>query len=392
MPVTIEPSPGKVGKNRDATQRLSGGAGGVTDILISKWNEEVRSNEPLLSWMSMPIPHFMLNFTSTNFKADKFLIPYNNGFVEGIMRAFQQDLHLVLRPDDVWLAILTQFSLYVNAHADEHHSKLVNNDFAEPLVVENWAETEPFWKFANKFIPPMKQKMASLKVYDWLVPRFSTTNQQDEVIFTMVMMATIRPYTSFEMQSGCGFPSVTLLGKVSDWTMILTSLDKFSEYGEEPTAWSNLLKLVLKRMIATFDSPQSQELKTFWMRVCQYSTAASPNPNTFNGWLTAFMYWGKDGERTNTADIGADGANAFELEDVRFPIIVKDERLFQTGIVELPVTIKDLSRNTVQEVDVVAGTVGMWVKHENLGDKYGTGSTVQPCSACFMVDYGGIEF
>ena len=35
-------------------------------------------------------------------------------WVDGIIRAFQQDLHLTIRPDDVWLAILTQFSFYVN--------------------------------------------------------------------------------------------------------------------------------------------------------------------------------------------------------------------------------------------------------------------------------------
>jgi hypothetical protein len=47
--------------------------------------------------------------------------------VNGTIRAFQQDLHLVLRPDDVWLAITMQFRFYVAGHAEEMRSKLVKH-------------------------------------------------------------------------------------------------------------------------------------------------------------------------------------------------------------------------------------------------------------------------
>lgn len=39
------------------------------------------------------------------------LVPYNNGFVNGMIRAFQQDLHLVLRADDMWLTIMISVQL-----------------------------------------------------------------------------------------------------------------------------------------------------------------------------------------------------------------------------------------------------------------------------------------
>ncbi len=38
------------------------------------------------------------------------VVPNKNGFAHTVIRAWQQDLHLRIRPDDVWLAILTQFS------------------------------------------------------------------------------------------------------------------------------------------------------------------------------------------------------------------------------------------------------------------------------------------
>ncbi len=40
-----------------------------------------------------------------------------NGFVYACLEAYNMHHRLVLRPDDVWLAILMQQSIYVNTHA-----------------------------------------------------------------------------------------------------------------------------------------------------------------------------------------------------------------------------------------------------------------------------------
>ena len=45
--------------------------------------------------------------------------PSKNGFVDACITAYNQHHHLVIRPDDVWAAIISQFSFYVNAHAEE---------------------------------------------------------------------------------------------------------------------------------------------------------------------------------------------------------------------------------------------------------------------------------
>ena len=64
------------------------------------------------------------------------VIPYGNGFVRGAICAFEQDLHLVLRPDDIWLAILTQFSLFVNNKAEELRSKFVAHEGKKDLILD----------------------------------------------------------------------------------------------------------------------------------------------------------------------------------------------------------------------------------------------------------------
>ena len=43
----------------------------------------------------------------------------NNGFVHTLAEAWVKHRAVILRPNDVWLAILAQFSLYVDKHAGE---------------------------------------------------------------------------------------------------------------------------------------------------------------------------------------------------------------------------------------------------------------------------------
>ena len=64
------------------------------------------------------------------------IIPYGNGLVNGIIRAFQQDLHLVLRPDDIWLSILTQFSMFVNGDSEHLRTQFVAHQGKKALVVD----------------------------------------------------------------------------------------------------------------------------------------------------------------------------------------------------------------------------------------------------------------
>ncbi len=42
-----------------------------------------------------------------------------NGFVKSVVDAYNKHHHRVIRPDDIGLAIMTQFSSYVGARAEE---------------------------------------------------------------------------------------------------------------------------------------------------------------------------------------------------------------------------------------------------------------------------------
>jgi len=109
MPVIIKPSPEKAGTNTDEAVSNS-------QELLKKasfgWAPPGGGNRDVTIVETEKRRIIQSSFSDIDSSAQK-VIPYGNGFVNGVIRAFQQDLHLILRPDDIWLAILTQYVFHI---------------------------------------------------------------------------------------------------------------------------------------------------------------------------------------------------------------------------------------------------------------------------------------
>ncbi|KAF8147390.1 hypothetical protein B0H34DRAFT_341577 [Crassisporium funariophilum] len=151
----------------------------------------------------------------------------NNGFVDTVILAYNEHHHLVIRPDDIWIAILGQFNFYVNAHAEELRSHFVKHEGKKELVVKavGTRYTVDFGDLARQMTGEIHKNVVDAKLKDWILPDFTTTTDSDTVISAVLMMATLKAYFDFKMSLMCGIPSVTLEGEKSDWENILSRLE-----------------------------------------------------------------------------------------------------------------------------------------------------------------------
>ena len=62
--------------------------------------------------------------------------PSANGFVDAATQAYNEHRHLKIRPEDVWLSILTQLSSYINAHAEELRGSFVAHEGKKKLEIQ----------------------------------------------------------------------------------------------------------------------------------------------------------------------------------------------------------------------------------------------------------------
>lgn len=207
-----------------------------------------------------------------------------NGFVNAAIKAYNTHLHLSIRPEDVWISILAQFSVYVNANAEELRSKFVAHEEQKGLVIGDVGSIHSydFGIFANRMTSELEKNVLDKELRQWIMPSFTTTTYTDQTVAAVVMMGTLQKYFTYTCSLACGLPSVTLLGERSDWEGILMKLEKLPSFGEETRQWYGLLKPVIKMFVKTFDEPEIEETRDFWQKIAHYTPGGS-GPSYYSG-------------------------------------------------------------------------------------------------------------
>lgn len=146
-------------------------------------------------------------------------------------------------------------------------------------------------------------------------------------------------------------------------------------------------------MIASFDRPDSQQVKDFWLRA--YHSAGQDGSGrsrqTFSGWITAFCFWDEDGDlidsisdeeiRWRECGITVDRKRLI-LDGTEYPLIYPNEIL--KGVVSVPVDVQDFHTGLEHKTSMIAGSVAMTVSAAGSGKDL---TTVQSRSGwCMLQD------
>lgn len=316
----------------------------------------------------------MTSMIASSFKdndTNSFVLPTDNGFVRAAFQAYNNHHHLVIRPEDVWFSILTQFSMYVNANAEKLRDKFVAHQGQEELAI--WVIETPdkidYGAFFYKMGKLIEANVVDPELRNWILPAFTTTTKQDQAIASAIFMGSMQNYFTYKACCMCGLPSVTLLGEKSDWETILFRLEKLQSFGNEPTTWYSLLKPVIQHFIRTFDSPNAPATRDFWQKICHHSGGGS-GPSYLSGWLTAFAFWDADGVMqykagsnpppwvTEFQDQMGNTTPILVLDGVRYHRVELDD--IPIGFVATPLKIEDPS-GTLYNARILAGSIGMRV-------------------------------
>lgn len=223
------------------------------------------------------------------------LVPVKHGFVDACIAAYNEHQHLVVRPDDVWMAIISQFSFFANNHPDrgEFKEKLIPLDKRKKLKFStdsnNW--TTNYGWLTQVFLKQMNDNVPDKELASWILPKFSTTTKVDALCTSIMMMGTLKANYSYQSMALCGIPTVTLEGVRADYEELLRRVDKLQEFGEETYFWGEMLKPILTRFITAFDGDPDL---LFWNHIC-HRTNEMCGDEYFTGWITAFCPFDQQG-------------------------------------------------------------------------------------------------
>lgn len=260
---------------------------------------------------------------------------YDNGLVGGLLQAYNGHYDIVLRPENFWIAVLTQFSNYVNANAEALRSKLVSHAGTKELTVEGLLVSGMVLDLTTQIASNLKDAA----IVDWVMPDFTTTTPSDRVVCGVTLMATMQQYFSYKMCCMCGIPSVTLQGTTADYAHLARKVDRLLDFDNGSgimKKWHELLQPIFAELVR---ASQGQHNPEFWSRVCSHHSEGSGS-SYLSGWVTAFCCFSDRGKWRGDNRTYRRWNEAKRMHDTvqsDYPVI--DTTHIPTGMVSVPVKL-----------------------------------------------------
>jgi hypothetical protein len=117
--------------------------------------------------------------------------PATNGLVSAAIVAWNNHHHLVLRPDDIWLAILCQIGVFIAANSEELRDIFVSHKGTKDLVVKQYGVTPwiaDYGRFAADVTKEIAKNIKDPELAPWAMPNFSTTTPDDRIATAVLLV------------------------------------------------------------------------------------------------------------------------------------------------------------------------------------------------------------
>lgn len=291
-----------------------------------------------------------------NLNSDQPRLRDRNGFVGAVTLAYNEHHHLILRPDDIWAAIMTQFSFYLEKYGEDLRSKFVDHKGQKELSVSanGRLHCAPYDEMARMISTQISKNIKDPSVKDWVMPNFSTTTFADQVVGAVILMATMKKYFAYKFSLMCGIPQVTLLGTVEDWKQIYAKAQRLVEFDKDGKMvdWSKLLLPVLEQFVQTAEGKPNRE---WWDRIC-CNLGSGSGPRYLSGWITVFCVFKDDGEWVGSTlsvknHFKTEYTAACEFAPEGWPVINTND--LPPGVVNVDVLVDD--NGTEYKCEMTAG-------------------------------------
>jgi len=284
------------------------------------------------------------------------------GFVRTLVNAYNEHLGLVLDPNQVWVVIVQQFSLYLSKNSEELRDKIIDFKGKNQLEIFSGGTlfTTDFGDLANRMVnEQITKNIKTQDLVDWLLPSFSTTKERHRISGSISIMCALREYFDYKFTLKCGLPSVTLLGNLQDWQKLRKKADKLLEFKIKKDSniekWHKMLTSILDQFVLT---KQGKGDPKWWNRIVSHHGGGS-GPSFISGWASVFTCFSDrgdwQGDRFTVQTVGT-------YEKSEFPVINTND--ISSSFLSVPVLIND--RGKEYKSTVMAGNFAMQIlKNKN---------------------------
>ena len=289
-----------------------------------------------------------------NYENKKLIYFGEHTIFEGFYQAYVNHCPIVLSPDIFWNLIIQGFTRHVLANSDKLKDKFVNFEGKKEINIDNlnYPTIEDIpqekWEQDIKTYIEKITDYVGKEFINLIKPDFSTTNEliaQVGQINIMSCMKNFFSYTSY--YGGCGYPKITLEGKVEDYLKLKEKTMKLKKYDLD--FWIDEIIPILDNIIETRKGNVDKEFwKKFYYNVEGSISGSDPNEvikvKNIKGWICKFVPYDTTKERR------------YSLESLPFkgPFMALPK-----DILSSPIVMKNIITGKDTELVCRAGFMGM---------------------------------
>jgi hypothetical protein len=265
-------------------------------------------------------------------RRDEFGPPELSGFVRTAVYAHLHRHELSIRPDDVWLAITSQFCRYLRGNSESVADYFLDLQGRDGITVVE----EP--QRTIKLVWQIAVYVRDSTIRDWLLPDFTTTTDDDRLAAVACLMpaptesgeTSLLFVASNEGESSFGgIPSVEILGNAEDWELVARRAKCLRDF-ELPgsrlmESWTSRLQPILERF-ARQKRTGTPDVR-WWNAMC----VIRGSPVILEGWLSAFCAFAPNGrwqilDHRRVKHLCSDGVELQNLPDGRCAFVATEVR------------------------------------------------------------------
>ncbi|AGF85005.1 hypothetical protein QJ854_gp777 [Moumouvirus goulette] len=154
----------------------------------------------------------LTNLSNENMIRHYFEFPHSikkklpNTLIDMMYYAWTNHLGVSIRPDDLWIQILSQFALHVNTNNNYYKKYFSNpNEISEKKIIQVkysdhfTIDTVPIDDFINKIMEQVSENLPNSELINNLECNFTTSNNITNLVSKTTLMYLVEKYFSFHM-------------------------------------------------------------------------------------------------------------------------------------------------------------------------------------------------
>jgi hypothetical protein len=207
----------------------------------------------------------------------------SNALFDAAHLAFSMHYPLVLSPDAIWLTVVQGLATHVALNAEALRNRFVGFEGTKTLLIRDDSlvrgSCAQAWPgLLDQFSELVRDSIGDQN-HTRIVADFSTTGPVERTASEIVLMAAMKPYFKYCLQTLCGIPCITLRGNVGDWESIRDRASGFEGLGLD--FWLPPLMQVLDGFVAA----SRGKIDPDWWKSIYKWKEESGGPY-IDGWLT----------------------------------------------------------------------------------------------------------